>query len=206
MTADLSPHALRTTAPVLERAARLFDEHGSRGMPMSVLTQRLAVETDIDAADLRRAFPTRLDLIHAVVLHATHEHVQDRLAADDPRASATERMAGLVRGHITGGWKHRTALALSRELMPTLRAIDPARYRELAGLYRALRERVREIVLAGVTEGRFMVTDTGGAADKVLETFDSLVHWYEPEAGLSLRDLSEVYVDLVIHHQLGCPR
>lgn len=206
MTADLSPHALRTTAPVLECAARLFDEHGSRGMPMSVLTQRIAIETDTDAAVLRRAFPTRLDLIHAVVLHATREHVRERLTADDPGAPATERMAGLVRGHIIGGWRHRTALALGRELLPTLRAIDPARHREIAGLYRTLRQHVREIVIAGVTEGRFVVTDTGGAADKVLETFDSLVHWYDPGDGLSLRDLSEVYVDLVIHHQLGCPR
>ena len=206
MTADLSPHALRTTATVLDCAARLFDEHGSRGMPMSDLTHRIAVETDTDAANLRRAFPTRLDLVHAVVLHATREHVQDRLTADDPRAPATERMADLVRGHITGGWKHRSALALSQELLPTLRAIDPARHRELVWLHRSLRERVRELIIAGVTEGRFTVTDTGVSACKVLETFESLVYWYDPEAGLSLRDLSEVYVDLVIHHQLGCPR
>ncbi|MBR8742496.1 TetR/AcrR family transcriptional regulator [Nocardiopsis sp. MG754419] len=206
MTADLSPHALRTTAPVLDCAARLFSEHGSRGMPMSALTHRIAAETDTDAALLRRAFPTRFDLTYAVVLRATRERVRSRATADDPRAPATERMAELVRGHVADGWRHRTAIALGQELLPTLRAIDPARHREIAGLQRAFREHVREIIIAGVTEGHFTVDDTGKAADKVLETFDSLLHWYDPEAGLSLQDLGGVYVDLVIHHQLGCPR
>lgn len=65
---------------------------------------------------------------------------------------------------------------------------------------------MREIIVAGVTDGGLDVIDTGKAADEVVETFDSLLHWYDPETGLTLRDLDGVYVDLIIHHQLGCPR
>lgn len=206
MTADLSPHALRTTAPVLDCAARLFAEHGSRGMAMSDLTHRIATETDTDAACLRRAFPTRFDLSYAVVLRATRERVNGQLAADSPSRPPTERMSCLVRRHVSSGWKHRAAIALSQELLPTLRAIHPARHREISSLHRAYREHVREIIVAGVTDGHFRIRDTGKAADSVLETFDSLLHWYDPEAGLSLSDLGGVYVDLVIHHHLRCPR
>ncbi|GHC89100.1 hypothetical protein GCM10007079_34760 [Nocardiopsis terrae] len=206
MTADLSPHALRTTAPVLDCAARLFAEHGSRGMAMSDLTRRLAAETGTDAACLRRAFPTRFDLSYAVVLRATRERVNGQLAADVPARAPTERMSDLVHRHVSSGWRHRTAIALSQELLPTLRAIHPARHREVSSLHRAFREHVHEIISAGVAADQFRIRDAGRATDTVLETFDSLLHWYEPGAGLSLNDLGGVYVDLVIHHHLRGPR
>lgn len=206
MTADLPPNALRTTAPVLDCAARLFAEHGSRGIAMSDLTRRIASETRTDPACLRRAFPTRFDLSYAVVLRATRERVNGQLAADAPGRPPTERMSGLVRRHVNSGWRHRSAIALSQELLPALRAIHPARHREISSLFRTYREHVREIIVAGVSADQFRIRDTNRATDSVLETFDSLLHWYDPEAGLSLNDLGGVYVDLVIHHHLRCPR
>ncbi|MDE3720149.1 TetR/AcrR family transcriptional regulator [Nocardiopsis sp. N85] len=206
MTADTSPHALRATAPVLDCAARLFAEHGSRGLPMSDLTRRIAARTGADTAALRRAFPTRFDLIHAVVLRSTRERVQGQLAADDPESRAIERMSALVVRHVETGWRHRTATALAHEILPVLRAVHPTRHREIVALNRAYREHIRGIVADGVLEGVFHVTDPGRATDEVLDTFDSLLHWYRPEGGLSLDDLGAVYVDLVIHHHLGCPR
>lgn len=206
MTAHTSPHALRTTAPVLDCAARLFTEHGSRGLAMAELTRRIAAGTGADPASLRRAFPTRFDLAYAVVLRSTHERVDGQLAADLPDHGPIDRMSALVRRHVETGWKHRTAAALAHELLPTLRAIHPARHREVASLTRLYREHVREIIAEGVAAGVFAVSDPGRVADDVLETFDSLLHWYDPEAGLSLDDLGAVYVDLVIHHHLRCPR
>jgi AcrR family transcriptional regulator len=206
MTADLSPHTLRTRAPVLDCAARLFTEHGSRAMSMPDLTRRIAAETGIDAECLRRAFPTRFDLTYAVVLRATRERVNGRLAADDPDREPRERMADLVRWHVSSGWKHRAAIALSQDLLPALRAVHPARHREIGSLNRAYREHIRAVIVAGVAAGQFRIRDTAKAADSVLETFDSLLHWYDPGTGLSLNDIGEVYVDLVIHHHLRCPR
>ncbi|WP_017572073.1 TetR/AcrR family transcriptional regulator [Nocardiopsis halotolerans] len=206
MTADTSPHALRTTAPVLDCAARLFAEHGTRGLAMSALTQRVAAETGTDTASLRRAFPTRFDLAYAVVLRSVRERVNGQLAADQPDRPATERMSSLVRRHVELGWKHRSATALERELLPVLRAVHPSRHREISSLTRAYREHVRAIILDGVAAGVFGVREPGRAADEVLETFDSLLYWYDPEGGLSLDDLGAVYVDLVIHHHLECPR
>jgi AcrR family transcriptional regulator len=92
MTADISPRALRATAPVLDCAARLFAEHGSRGLPMSDLTRRISAETGTDPAALRRLFPTRFDLAYAIVLRSARERVERQLAADDPRTDAVARM------------------------------------------------------------------------------------------------------------------
>ncbi|MEV2275025.1 TetR/AcrR family transcriptional regulator [Nocardiopsis sp. NPDC049922] len=206
MTADTSPQALRTTAPVLDCAARLFAEHGSRGIAMSALTERIASETGTDAASLRRAFPTRFDLAYAVVLCSTRERVNGQLTADDAAAPPRERMAELVRRHVALGWKHRAATALSHELLPVLRAVHPSRHREIVCLTRAYREHLREIIRDGVVSRTFAIRDPGRAADEVLETLDSLLHWYDPDGGLSMEDLGAVYVDLVVHHHLGCPR
>lgn len=206
MTTDVSPHALRTTAPVLDCAAHLFAEHGSQGLAMSELTSRISAGTGADPAALRRAFPTRFDLAYAVVLRSTRERVHGQLAADRPDLPPVERMSSLVRRHVQTGWKHRAATALGHELLPVLRAIHPARHRELSSLTRTYREHVRGIILDGVVREVFVVREPGRVADEVLETFDSLLHWYDPGAGLSLDDLGAVYVDLVVHHHLGCPR
>ena len=206
MTADISPRALRATAPILDCAARLFAEHGSRGLTMSGLTRRISAETGADPVSLRHAFPTRFDLAYAVVLRAARERVERQLDADDPDAGAVERMSALVVRHVETGWRHRTAIALTHEILPILRAIHQGRYREIGSLNRTYREHIRRIIADGVLSGAFRIDDPGRATDEVLDTFDSLLYWYRPEGGLSLDDLGSVYVDLVIHHHLKCPR
>ncbi|MEU0237907.1 TetR/AcrR family transcriptional regulator [Nocardiopsis sp. NPDC006198] len=206
MTAHTSPRALRAAAPVLDCAARLFARHGSRGPGVSELIRRIALETGADTASLRRAFPTRTDLAYAVVLRSAHERVDGQLAADRPELPAVERMASLVRRHVETGWRHRAASALAHELLPVLRAVHPARHREVGSLLRLYREHMRGIIEDGAAAGAFAVRDPGRAADEVLETLDSLLYWYDPDAGLSLDGLGAVYVDLVVHHHLGSPR
>lgn len=206
MTVGISPHTLRVKAPVLDCAARLFAEHGPHGLDMSTLTRRVSDETGITEASLRRAFPTRLDLAYAVVLHSTRERVDGQLAADRPDRPVVERMSDLVRRQVESGWKHRSAASLAHWILPVLRAVHPSRHREVDSLNRVYREHIRGIIVDGMAAGVFSVRHPGRTADEVLETFDSLLYWYDPEAGLSMEDLVAVYVDLVIHHHLGCVR
>ncbi|GHD14892.1 hypothetical protein GCM10007147_01420 [Nocardiopsis kunsanensis] len=205
MTADLSPDDLRTTDSVLDCAARLFAEHGPRSLALPTLTHRIAEESGADHHTLSRAFPTRWDLARAVVLRAVRERVESLLAADRPWAPAAERVCAFVRHHVLISWKHRSALELARVLLPSLRAADPERYREIALLHRDYRDHVRAIIEDGVREGVFHVDSVELATRSVLSTCDSL-EWYEPDDDLRLDDLAGVYADLVLHHQLGHPR
>lgn len=205
MTADLSPDLLRATGPVLDCAARLFAEHGPRSLSVPTLIHRIADETETDEDALSRAFPTRSDLAHAVVLRAVRERVEGQLEADLRCEPAAERVCAFVRHHVRISWKHRSALELARDLLPSLRAASPERYREIALLHRDYRDHVRRIIDDGVGEGSFHVDSVALATRSVLSTCDSL-EWYEPDDVLRLDDLAGVYADLVLHHQLGHPR
>lgn len=205
LTADLSPDVPRATGPVLDCAARLFAEHGPRSLAMPALTHRIADETGTDNDALSRAFPTRLDLAHAVVLRSLRERGEGLLHADRPDAPAAERVCALVRHHVQISWKHRSAFELARDLLPSLRAVSPERYRQITLLHRDYRDHVRAIIHDGVGDGSFHVDSVELATRSVLSTCGSL-EWYVPDDMLGLDDLAGVYADLVLHHQLGHPR
>ncbi|ASU86326.1 TetR/AcrR family transcriptional regulator [Nocardiopsis gilva YIM 90087] len=206
MTADLSPHDTRLADHTLDAATTLFARHGPHGLGMASLTREIIERTGTDIIEFRRAFPTRLDLMYAVALRSTRELVACQISDSSPSETPVTRLSHLIRRHIDHCWKHRTEEELRRTLLPTLRAIHPVRYRELSEQLRLYREHIREIIADGVDEGRFCVAGPGIAAGTVLETLESILNWYDPEGGLSLPELGDVYVDLVIHHQLGCPR
>ncbi|MBB4932603.1 AcrR family transcriptional regulator [Lipingzhangella halophila] len=206
MTADLSPHDARLTEQSLDTARRLFSRHGVRGIDMATLVREITRETGANLLELRRAYPTRMDLVYAVVLRSTRTLVTAQLgdsgAPDDP----VGRLSRLIRRHIDFCWDHWTEEGLRRDLLPRLRTIHPTRYRELYDHMRSYHEHICGIITQGNSQGSFRVVSPGAAAETVLETLDSILNWYEPEGGLTLPQLADVYVDLIVHHQLGCPR
>lgn len=204
MTADLSPKKTFPTERVLDSAVRLFAEHG----PDSVSMYAIAFRAGVDPASFRRVFPTKLDLVYALALDRTRALVAQETAADAAALSPLEQMCGLIRRHIAFSWEHRTALELRRALLPTLRAMSPARHRELSGLLRAYRDRVHGIIERGRALGQFVPPSSSEpvSAMTVLKTLESILDWYDPAADLSLAQLSDVYVDLVVHHLLGAAR
>ncbi|RNL83680.1 TetR/AcrR family transcriptional regulator [Halostreptopolyspora alba] len=206
MTADLSPHDSRLTEQSLDVARRLFSQHGVRGIDMATLVREITRETGVSLLEFRRAYPTRMDLVYAVVLRSTRTLVTAQTGDSATPHSPTERLSRLIRRHIDFCWDHWIEEGLRRDLMPRLCTIHPTRYGELYDHMRAYQEQICGIILQGSREGSFKVSHAGGAADTVLETLDSILNWYEPEGGLTLPQLADVYVDLVVHHQLGCPR
>ncbi|MFD0800788.1 TetR/AcrR family transcriptional regulator [Streptomonospora algeriensis] len=205
MTADLSQLDAQTFDRTLSAAAGVFARHGLRGLDMASVLAEVATATGLDPAALRRDFPTRLDLAYAIALNSTRRLVNDQLADHRPGCPA-ERIERLVRRHIDHCWHRRTEEDLRRDVLPTLRAVDPARYRELSDLRYSYLEHLRSIVADGVAQEHFSVSGSGATASRVLETLESVVNWYEPHDGLSAEELGDVCTDLIIHHHLGGPR
>ncbi|MEY9213216.1 TetR family transcriptional regulator [Thermobifida halotolerans] len=205
MTADLSPQDVSFTKHALDTAGRLFSEHG----PNSVSMYTIASAAGVDPADFRRVFPSKLDLIHQLVLDRTKTLVERETTATDTELSPVEQMRALIRRHIEFNCRCRTELELRRVLLPTLRAISPRRYRELSQLLRAYHDRVHRLIEQGCALGLFHPSDDSRepvSATTVLRTLESSLNWYEPDSKLPLEQLSDVYEDLVLHHLLGVAR
>ncbi len=206
MTADLSPDDARLTEQSLDSARRLFATHGIHGIDMATLVREISRETGLKHRELRRAYPTRMDLVYAVVLRSTRTLVTAQIGDSVSPDSPVDRLSRLIRRHIDFCWDHRTEEALRRDLLPRLRVIHPTRYQELYEHMNGYQEHVCRIIDQGTNAGSFRALHSATAATTVLETLDSMLNWYEPEGGLTLPQLGDVYVDLIVHHQLGCPR
>ncbi|NYE48946.1 AcrR family transcriptional regulator [Spinactinospora alkalitolerans] len=201
MTADLSPLDTRLTERALDVAIRLFARDGTRDVRMS----DIAHEADVDPVDLRRAFPTKLDLIHAIIVRSTRQLLERQMTVSDEEKAPVERLSLFIRTHIEFSSEHRTEEELRRSVLPTLRAINPSRHREISDLLRGYREHVRGLIAAGRDAGVLAPSRPAVAAASVLETLDGILNWYDPSGGLSVQELGNVYADMIIHHLLGAP-
>lgn len=204
MTTDLSAQDAPFTRHVLDTAGRLFAAHG----PEAVSLDAVAAEAGVDPADVRRAFPSKLALVHRLVLDRVRALVEHGPAAE-ASAPPVAQMRRLIRRHIEFNCRHRTELELCRVLLPTLRTMSPVRYRELSRLLRAYQDRIHRILERGRADGVF--SPGGGSrepvtAATVLSTLESSLNWYEPDARMTPEQLGDVYEDLVLHHLLGVAR
>ncbi|GAA3735147.1 TetR/AcrR family transcriptional regulator [Salinactinospora qingdaonensis] len=202
MTADLSPTDSRLIERALDTATELFTGQDVRDVQMTAI----ANQADLDPVMFRRLFPTKLDLIYALALRVTRELVAQQRQVCDPEQSPTSQLAQLVRTHIEFTWHHRTAGRLRRELLPVLRSISPGRHRELTEQLRDYREHLRTILSRGRALGEFCCPHPEISASSIIDALDGIHNWYDPSADLSLSQLSDVYVDMVLHHLLRVPR
>lgn len=210
MTADLSPFDFPSdpdrTERTLDAAAQVLARRGARSRDIALIAAEVGRVTGTDPDAFRRAFPTRLDIVYAVTLRATHRFVRQQIDGTDASAAPIERISRLIRTHIEFRWEHRLEAELRRELAPALRSFSPSRYRGLSRLLHAYRDHVSAIIAEGRSAGVFTVSAPESAAATLIDTLDGILNWYDPDGGLSLGELGDVYVDLIIHHHLGAVR
>lgn len=202
-TTDLAAPDAPFVLHVLDTAVQLFSRHGTTGVSLDAVAAAAGVDPD----DLRRVFPTRLDLVYRLVVDRVRLLTAAEPANTAP-ASPVEQMRRLVRRHIEHSCRYRVELTLRRSLLRTLRAISPPRYRELSLLLRAYHDRIARIIDQGRTDGVFTPADGSGepvTATTVLDTLDSTLNWYDPSI-MTPQQLGDVYEDLVLHHLLGVAR
>lgn len=210
MTADLSPLDFPFDSELNDRALDIavlqFADHGAHSTAMAHIAAAVERGTGARPADFRRAYPTRLDLVYAITLRTTRTFVLRQIDGSGPESTPIDRISGLIRAHIEFRWEHRVEEELRRAAAPALRSVSVARYRELSNLMRDYRDHVRRLVEDARAAEAVTATDAAAAAANLIATLDGILNWYEPSGGLSLSELGDVYVDLIIHHHLGAPR
>jgi AcrR family transcriptional regulator len=186
-------HLSETARRVLAAAATLFHRQGAVATSVRDITGACG----LSPGALYRHFASKDDMLYALVRHG-HERLEARvtvaLAALDPDADAVARTRTFVHAYVMG---HLVSPELAQVVRREYLHLSEPRYREIVRRRRAVRQRLTELLRAGVAAAQF---DLLGGADAdirvavmILDMCSRTSDWYDPKRAASSQRLAETY-------------
>jgi AcrR family transcriptional regulator len=186
--------AQRSTAVerLLEAAAEAFAEKGFH----ATTTRDIAARVGLSPAGVYVHFSSKEELLYELSLvghqAALGVVIESTEAAPGEPAVTLER---LVADFAAWHARHqRTARVVQYELG----ALTPEHRATIDALRRDIQARVRDLLLAGVGTGAFVVPDVPGTALALLSLVVDVARWYRPEGPRSPEDIGALYADLAL--------
>ena len=175
-----------TQAAIRDAAADLIARYGYEAVSM----RQLAAEVGVQAAALYRYFPTKEDLLYALM----REHMEGliaswgeaRPASDDPAA----RLAAFVRNHIRFHVERRRSTHVNNM---ELRSLSRDRLTVILRLRNGYEKELRQILRDGVERGAFLVDDVTLTAMAIIQMITGVIVWFRPDERLSVGEVTETY-------------
>lgn len=191
MARKVGSDGVRTEEAIREAAIRLISRHGFEAMSL----RQLAREVGLKAGSIHRYYPSKTDLLRKLMV----VHIEALLAGwaaerpvtDDPLVLLQTFAAFHIRTHI----ERRLEVFIANM---ELRSLPGADYQLVVNLRRRYEAALREILLAGVADGRFMLPDIHVATYAILAMLTSVATWYRDDGRLSQADLTDIYTRLVV--------
>ncbi|MFC6489493.1 TetR/AcrR family transcriptional regulator [Nitratireductor sp. GCM10026969] len=177
----------KTRAAITEAALELIARHGFEAMSM----RRLAARVGVQAAAVYRYFPTKEDLLYALMrahmegLITSWEAARTRAPADPAR-----QLAAFVDNHIRFHVTRRLSTQVSNM---ELRSLSPERLTHILRLRNAYEKELRQILREGVEAGRFRIDDTALTAMAIVQMITGVVVWFRPGERLSVEQVTDTY-------------
>lgn len=176
----------RTEALIRETAARLIARHGYEAMSM----RQLAAEVGVQAAALYRYFPTKEDLLFALM----REHMEQLLAswaeAAPTGAPAPERLTAFVRNHIHFHVERRHSTHVNNM---ELRSLSSQRLSAILKMRNTYEKELRQILRDGAADGSFTVDDVTLTAMAIIQMITGVIVWFRPDERLSVNEVTTTY-------------
>ncbi|WP_353642092.1 TetR/AcrR family transcriptional regulator [Mesorhizobium sp. WSM2239] len=179
----------RTLAATREAALGLIARHGYEAMSM----RQLAAEVGVQAAALYRYFPTKQDLLFALM----REHMEGLQAAWEAARPATNdpvaRLSAFVENHIRFHVARRHSTHVSNM---ELRSLSKDNLSHILRLRAAYEKELRHILRAGAEAGLFTVDDVGMTAMAIIQMITGVIVWFRPDERLSVEEVAETYLSM----------
>jgi AcrR family transcriptional regulator len=181
----------KTEAAIRDAAVSLIARHGYEAVSM----RQLAAKVGVQAAALYRYFPTKEDLLFALLeghmraLAASWEVI--RPSPPDPAA----RLAAFVDHHIRFHIARRHATHVSNM---ELRSLSKANLSAILKLRAAYEKELRQILRDGADSGAFALGDTGLAAMAIIQMITGVIVWFRPGERLSVEDVAKTYLAMTM--------
>jgi AcrR family transcriptional regulator len=179
-----------------DAASALFHMHGYSGTSVRDIARAL----DIQGASLYAHVTSKQDVLWSIVARMAErfEAAADAVEAADPGAAANGHgasLAALVRAHVE---VVADDVERASVFVHEWRALLGHHREDIARRRDAYEARFRTVIADGIAAGEFEAVDPGIAAAFILTALNGLVGWYRPDGRLSVRELADVYADLVL--------
>ena len=181
----------KTEAAIRDAAIDLIARHGYEAVSM----RRLAAEVGVQAAALYRYFPTKEDLLFALMEGHMRELAASWEAARPALSAPAPRLAAVVEHHIRFHIARRRATHISNM---ELRSLSKANLTAILKLRTAYEKELRIILRDGAESGVFSIGDAGLTAMAILQMMTGVIVWFRPDERLSVEDVAKTYLAMTI--------
>lgn len=179
----------RRRTEILHAALRAFREGGYHATTLDDIAERLGV----GKTALYHYFPDK----EAILLACHQESLAelDRiLQGARSRASATERLAFVIREHV----RVMTDTLEGSPLAFEVPALAPERQRPIIAARDRYERALRRIIGDGIAAGEFRPGDPKIAAFAILGAINWIARWYRPEGTLHAQELGRQFADHLV--------
>ena len=172
-------------------ATELVAAQGYRAVGMRSIADAVGIRT----SSLYHHFASKEELLLAISLDVTRDFIVGNVALLDGPGTPDQRLAALIRRHVAYFVDHRLEQTVSRR---ELRELEPEHLEEVLEYERVYQRRVEELVSAAVRSGAFHVPDPKVSTLAVLDMINGIGGWFRSDGRLSVDELAELYVDMVL--------
>ncbi len=181
----------RTEAAIREAAVALIARKGFAAVSM----RELAAEVGVQAAALYRYFPTKEDMLFALMREHMEALADAWEAARPAEAGARQRLSAFIVNHIGFHVARRHATHVSNMELRSLSHDHLTRVLKLRGAYE---KELRAILRDGAERGDFAVDDIGLTAMAIIQLLTGVIVWFRPDDRLSVAQVSDTYLKMTM--------
>jgi len=181
----------RTEAAIRDAGVNLIARHGYEAVSM----RQLAAEVGVQAAALYRYFPTKEDLLFALMETHMSELAASWETARPPFPGPAARLAAFVDHHIRFHIARRHATHVSNM---ELRSLSKPNLTVILKLRAAYEKELRQILRDGADSGAFAIDDTGLTAMAIIQMITGVIVWFRLGERLSVEDVAKTYLAMTM--------
>lgn len=179
-----------TEKRVLKEALTLFAHHGYAAVSM----RQIAGECGIQAGALYNYFPTKQSILHGLMI--THmENLLSALGTEPAHKDPVSALEAFARFHIRYHIDKPEGVFVA---YMELRNLDPEPYAEVMKLRQQYERFLRDILRKGQTNGVFKIDDIPVTTMAIISMMTGVNTWFRYGGRLSVEEIENIYVNLVL--------
>ena len=152
--------------------------------------RQLAGEVGVQAAAFYRYFPTKEDLLFALMRQHMDGLQQAWEEARPPTGDPVRRLAAFVENHIGFHIVRRHSTHVSNM---ELRSLSPEKLTQILKRRTAYEKELRAILRDGADSGAFAIDDVGLTAMAIIQMITGVIVWFRPDERLSVAEVAQTY-------------